>query len=94
MNKSTQLISLTLAAGVAGVALFAFANSPFTAALRGDVIVGVGASVALLGFAAYDYSRRIRSLSRPARLLRPALPVDARARSCNLEGNRKDCLAA
>ncbi len=94
MNKSNPLIPLTLAAGAAGVALFSFANAPFTAALRGDVIIGIGASVALLGFAAYDYSRRMRLLSRPARMLRPALPADVRSRSCDLEGNRKNCLAA
>lgn len=94
MNKSTKLIALTFAAGAAGVALFSLANAPFTAALRGDVIVGIGASVAVLAFAAFDYSRPVRSLSRPARLLRPALPTTVRSASCEAEDNRKDRLAA
>jgi hypothetical protein len=96
MNKSNQLIFQILAAGAAGVALFFFANAPFTAALRGDVILGIGASVALLAFAAYDYSRRIRSLAPTARLLRPNLPAITitRANACVTGNNRKDGLAA
>ena len=92
MNKSTQLISLTLATGAAGVALFSLANAPFTAALRGDVIIGLGASAAMLGFAAFDYSRRVRSLRLPTRLLRPTLPVSAR--TCGPDNSRKECIAA
>ncbi len=91
MNKHSQLISLTFAAA-AGVALFSLANAPFTAALRGDVILGLGTSLALVGFAAYDYSRRPRSLSSPGRLLRPKARIASDA--CRLEGSRKDCLAA
>lgn len=94
MNKSNQLISLTLAAGAAGVAFFSLANAPFTAALQGDVIIGIGASAAMLAFAAFDYSRRARSLRLPARLLRPTLPATVRCSVCSPENSRKDDIAA
>ncbi len=73
MNKPNQLISLILAAGVA---VFSLANAPFLAGLRGDVLLGVGASVAIFGVAVHDYSRRARSLTSPVRLLRPALHAE------------------
>lgn len=94
MKNSLQSISLILAAGAAGVALFSLANAPFTAALSGDVILGVGASLALLGFAAYDYSRRVRSVSLPVRLLRPNLPATTRSSADRSENSRKDGIAA
>jgi hypothetical protein len=96
MNKSNKLISLVLATGAAGVAFFSFANGPFSVALPGDVIIGLGASVAVIGLAVSDYSRRMRSLTPPARLLRPALPAVAVSRSNAgaLKISRKDCLAA
>jgi hypothetical protein len=77
MSKSTQLISLVLAAGTSGVAVFSLANASFLAGLPGDVVLGVGASVAIFGLAIFDYSRRARSLTAPARLLRPTLPTAA-----------------
>jgi len=91
MNKSNQLISLVLAAGVAGVAVLSLANAPIMAALPGDVVLGVGASIAIFGLAVYDYSRRVRSLTLPIRLLRPALPV---ARPCEQNRNCPDRAAA
>jgi len=75
MNKSSQMISHVLAAGVAGVAVFSLANTSIMAALPADVVLGVGASVAIFGLALYDYSRRARALVVPARLLRPTLPA-------------------
>jgi hypothetical protein len=91
--KTITLLSVTLAAGIAGVAAFALASSSFVAALPGDVILGTGASLAILGFAAYDYSRRYLPLPLPGRVLRPKLPaaVASRPASC---ASRKDCLAA
>jgi hypothetical protein len=74
MNKLNPLLLQILATGAAGAAVFSFANVPFTAALRGDVIVGLGTSAALLGFATFDYSRPRRRLTPPGRLLRPLRP--------------------
>ena len=91
MTKSNQLISLVLAAGLAGVAVFSLANAPIMAALPGDVLLGVGASLAIFGLAVYDYSRRARSLTVPVRLLRPNLPAD---RDCVRNSNCQDRAAA
>ena len=91
MNKSTQVIALIFAAGLAGVAVFSLANSSLLAALPGDVVLGVGASVAIFGLAIFDYSRRARTLTPPARLLRPALPA---ARASNRGDSRSDRAAA
>jgi hypothetical protein len=73
--KTTKLFSTILAAGLAGVALVKFGNSSLLASLPGDKLFAIGASLALVGFAAYDYSRRIKTLavkSNPS--LRPPLP--------------------
>jgi hypothetical protein len=96
MNKSNKLLSLVFVTAAAGAVLFSFANAPFTAALRGDVILGIGASVALLGLAAFDYSRRARSLNARAQLLRPTLPVcpAPRASAYDSRNSRKDGVAA
>ena len=77
MKNSANYFSLVLAAGTAGVALFAAANSNFTSFIAGDLDVAVAATVAmsLIGLAVYDYSRRSRPLVAPARLLRPVLPT-------------------
>jgi len=83
MNKSNQLIPLVLAAGVAGVAVFSVANAPIMAALRGDVVLGAGASLAIFGLAIFDYSRRARSLTVPARLLRPTVSANRRCERTN-----------
>lgn len=82
MNKSNRSISLTIAAGSAGVAAFSLANSPLLAALPAEVIVGVGASLAILALAIFDYSRRSRTLTAAAPLLRPCLPTTADAGNC------------
>ena len=89
MNKSHKQLSLVLAAGAAGVAFFSLANAPFTAALPGDVILGLGASLAV-----YDYSRRVQPLALPVRLLRPTLPAVSRPGDCGQKNSRKDCIAA
>lgn len=77
MNNNRKLLSVTLAAGAAGVAAFTLANSAFVASLPGDVILGVGASLAIVGFAVYDYSRRYQPLALPDRVMRPKLPLVA-----------------
>lgn len=97
MKTSAKYISLVLAAGIAGVALFALANASFTAAFRGDVAVAIAASAAVVGFAAYDYSRRTQPLSIPARVLRPSLPVGHKVQKTTAYGikaSRSDRLAA
>ena len=75
MKTSAKYLCLVLAAGTAGVALFVLANASFTAAFPGDVAVAIAASAALVGFTAYDYSRRAQPLNIPNRVLRPLLPV-------------------
>ena len=94
MNKSNKLIALVLATGAAGVAFFSLANAPFTAALPGDVILGLGASLAVCGIAVHDYSRRVQPLALPVRLLRPTLPAVSRPGDCGQKNSRKDCIAA
>lgn len=79
MKNFLQPIALILAAGVAGVALFAFANSRFVAGLPVEDLLATGAAVALVRFAIYDYSRRVQPLAMPVRLLRPIRPAAARA---------------
>ena len=77
MKNSANYLSLVLAAGTAGVAFFAAANSNFTSFITGDLDVAVAVTVAvsLIGLAVYDYSPRSRPLVAPARLLRPSLPT-------------------
>lgn len=77
MNNTNKLLSVILAAGTTGVAAFALANSAVVAALPADVILGAGATLAILGFAAYDYSRRYLPLALPGRKLHPKLPQTA-----------------
>jgi hypothetical protein len=91
MKNYNRLLSVILAAGTAGVAAFALANSAFVAALPGDVILGAGASLAILSFAAYDYSRRYLPLTVRARVLRPTLPSALRSSATD---SRKGRLAA
>ena len=74
MKNSAKYLSLVLAAGTAGVALFNVADSSFTSYINGDLVIAVATSVSLIGLAIYDYSRRSRSYVAPAPLLRPALP--------------------
>jgi hypothetical protein len=91
--KANQLLSLLLATVTAGVAAFSLANSSFVAALPGDVILGTAASLALLGFAVYDYSRRYVPLRLPGLALRPKLPAAVGSRPAPCPAG-KDCLAA
>jgi hypothetical protein len=72
--KTSRILSVSLAAGLAGVAAFALANSAFVAALPGDAILGVGSALAMIGFAAADYARRYDPLPLPSNVLRPTLP--------------------
>jgi hypothetical protein len=94
MKKSNDLLSLSLAAGSAGVAAFSLANSALLAALPTGVILGAGASLALVAFAIYDYSRPLRPLAAPARLLRPCLPAAAGAGPCAVDHSPKNRRAA
>ena len=81
MKKFLPSISLILAAGVA---LFALANSRFATGLPVDIFVTALASLALVGFAIHDYSRRLQPLVLPVRLLCPTRPVVAPARKNRL----------
>jgi hypothetical protein len=86
MKNSAKTLSLVIAAAVSGVALFEIANASFSAVIRGDVVVAVATSLAFLGFAASDYSRRVQSLKAPARISRPALHTQF-AEVCCLESD-------
>ena len=80
MKNSTKFIFLILAAGAAGVAFFTLANAQFTATLPGGVMLAIGVSAAVVGIAAADYSRRVQSLGRCGRVLRPELPTGSSSR--------------
>jgi hypothetical protein len=86
MKTSAKYVSLVVATGAAGATLFTLAGASFTAAFRGDVIIAVVASVAVAGFAAYDYSRRTPPLKAPARILRPSRIVSATAQKTKAYG--------
>ncbi|HEY4249008.1 MAG TPA: hypothetical protein VGM64_19440 [Lacunisphaera sp.] len=75
MKTPAQYISLVTAASSAAVAFFAIANSTITTRFPFGIVFSIAASIAVIGIAAYDYSRRAKSLRSPARLLRPAMPV-------------------
>jgi hypothetical protein len=95
MKNSSQFISQILAAGAAGVALFALANAPFVAALPGDAILAFAISAAAIGLAIYDYSRRVQPVTRPCRVLRPLVPCSTpRSAASGLKSVRKDRIAA
>ena len=80
MKSSVKYIALVSTSALAGAALFTLSNASFTAALRGDVIAAIAASVAIVGFAARDYSRRMKPLSTTATVARPALPTNKNPR--------------
>ena len=96
MKKSSPFNSALIAAGVVGTGLIALARARFTAALPGEVILGVGASLALLGFAIYDYTRRVQPLVLRAPVLRPEMPASnaSHAKSNGVKPARKDRIAA
>jgi hypothetical protein len=70
MKTISNILSVTIAAGAPGVALLAITNL-----IPADVAIAVIAVGALVGFAAYDYTRATKSLRTPGRLLRPTLPA-------------------
>ena len=97
MKTSFKYVSLVLAAGAAGVALFALANASFTSFFRGDVAVAVATSAAVIGFAIHDYSRRTESLRLPAKVLRPSLPLGGnspKTTAYGVKSSRTDRIAA
>jgi len=96
MKKSSPFNSALIAAGVVGTALIALSRARFTAALPGEVIMGVGASLALLGFALYDYTRRVQPLALRATVLRPEMPASttSSAKPYGVKPARKDRIAA
>jgi hypothetical protein len=96
MKNSAKITSLILAAGAAGVALFKIANASFTAVLPGDALFAIAASVAIVSFAAYDYSRRGPSLRMPSRALHPSLPAGNAAHSTayGIKSSSKNRVAA
>ncbi|MEJ1971241.1 MAG: hypothetical protein WDM96_01550 [Lacunisphaera sp.] len=80
MKTARNLLSLLVAAGTAGVALLALNNL-----IPADVAFAIFSVGALVGFAAYDYTRTTKSLRVPGRVLRPTLPVATVASAaCNV----------
>jgi hypothetical protein len=72
MKTTRNILSIVIAAGTAGVALLAISNI-----ISADIALAIIAVSGLAGFAALDYSRNLKSLRVPGRLLRPTLPVAA-----------------
>jgi hypothetical protein len=70
MKTISNILPALIAAGAPGVALLALNNL-----IPADTAIAVIAVGALVGFAAYDYTRTTRSLRAPGRLLRPTLPA-------------------
>jgi hypothetical protein len=89
--KTSKLLSVSLAAGLAGVVLAKLASISALAALPGANLFAVGAGFAVAGLAAYDYSRRHQPLQpRVPTLARPSLPASchvAPAGLVNARGN-------
>ena len=95
MKNSKLSLSLMLAAGAAGVALFKLASASFTSAVPGVEVLSGFAAAAVLGIAAYDYTRRPQRLSPPAQILRPKLRTQEPAAAATARpANRPDRLAA
>jgi hypothetical protein len=81
MKNSIKYVSLVLAAGSAGSALFAIADTSFVAALSGDTVMAIASSAAIIALAVFDYSRRPKSLSASdltanAAMLRPMRDIN------------------
>lgn len=81
MNNSRISISQILATGLAGAFFFSLANSPALLALPGEAMLAIAVSAAIIGFAVFDYSRRVQPLTIPCRVVRPGLPAGTAARS-------------
>jgi hypothetical protein len=79
--KTIKFLSVSLAAGLAGVALVKLGSTSFFATLPSEKLLIAGVCVALAGLAAHDYTRRAKNLLlkvrvEPRPFLRPALPTD------------------
>ena len=74
MKASLNSISVILAAGFAGLALAKLGNASFLSTFRGDIAAAVALSAAVVGFAVYDYSRRMQLLRTSQPVLHPSLP--------------------
>jgi len=73
--KNSKLFSALFAAGLlAGVAIAKFGSFALFASLPGDLLFAIAASLAIAGFAIYDYSRRHEPLRPRTPVSRPALP--------------------
>ena len=83
MNNNLKILSAVIAASAAGVISFTLANAEFSAGLPLDNVLAAVVSIALVGFAVYDYSRRAQLMASRAPVLRPMLPAAARDHSCN-----------
>ena len=84
MKTIRNLLPLLVAAGAPGVALLAINN-----VIPADIALAIIAVGGIAAFAAFDYSRNMKSLRVPGRVLRPALPVaTAVATACNVNVRR------
>jgi hypothetical protein len=84
--KTSSFLALSAAGSIALVAL---ANASFTAALPGEIILGAGASLAIVGLMISDYRRYVRPLAAPARVVRPAAVAAPRVQRTTAYGIRR-----
>jgi len=82
MKSHSQILSLVLITGTAGLAAFALANTEIAARFPLESFLAIAASLALLRFAFSDYSRRPKALPVPAAVLRPAPRRTVRVSAC------------
>lgn len=85
MKNTLSILALSAAAGVALVKL---SSASFLASVSGELVIGIGASLAIVGLMISDYRRLVRPLTVPARVVRPAAPA-ARPQRTNAYGIRR-----
>lgn len=79
--KTIKFLSVSLAAGLTGVALVKLGSTSFFATLPSEKLLVAGVCVALAVIAAHDYTRRAKTLAlkvvrvEPRPFLRPAMPT-------------------
>jgi hypothetical protein len=89
MKNSSNSIFKILAAVFTGVAFYHLADLSFIANLPGDAILAIAFSAAAIGLAIHDYSRSVRPVTVPCRVVRPSLPAARESKP-----DHSDCIAA
>ena len=98
MKNNTQYVSLVVSAALAGAAFFALSKTSFSAFFQSDLAVAATASVAIVGLAIRDYSRRTPSLAVRANIERPTLQLrdgtSVKTSAYGIKSTRSERLAA